>query len=139
VFAIHDSPLYYEISDDRPHNTEPRTCTVTIEIIDTDCVLLSFLSKFFSAKWRIYKGILAPRLPSDKEFRAFKQSRSPSLRSSGRNARLWDNPLPEARNPGKIELRVPFQRPIRFLPETDYPRASSSFPRIAGSGNEIGV
>ena len=28
------------------------------------------------------------------------QSRSPSLRSSGRNARLWDNPLPEARNPG---------------------------------------
>jgi hypothetical protein len=28
------------------------------------------------------------------------QSRSPSLRSSGRNARLWDNPLPEAKNPG---------------------------------------
>ena len=28
------------------------------------------------------------------------QSRSRSLRSSGRNARLWDNPLPEARNPG---------------------------------------
>jgi hypothetical protein len=28
------------------------------------------------------------------------QSRSPSLRSSERNARLWDNPLPEARNPG---------------------------------------
>ena len=28
------------------------------------------------------------------------QSRSPSLRSSGRNARLWDNPLAEARNPG---------------------------------------
>ena len=26
---------------------------------------------------------------------------------------------------------------IRFLPETDYPRASRSFPRIAGSGNEI--
>ena len=44
------------------------------------------------------------------------------------------------RKPGilaKIELRVPFQRPIRFLPETDYPRASRSFPRIAGSGNEI--
>jgi hypothetical protein len=37
----------------------------------------------------------------------------------------------------KIELRIPFQRPIRFLPETDYPRASRSFPRIAGSGNEI--
>ena len=33
----------------------------------------------------------------------------------------------------------PFQRPIRFLPETDYPRASRSFPRIAGSGNEIEV
>jgi hypothetical protein len=28
------------------------------------------------------------------------QSRSPSLRSSGRNRRLWDNPLPEAKNPG---------------------------------------
>ena len=44
------------------------------------------------------------------------------------------------RKPGilaKIEVRVPFQRPIRFLPETDYPRASRSFPRIAGSGNEI--
>ena len=38
----------------------------------------------------------------------------------------------------KIELRIPFQRPIRFLPETDYPSASRSFPRIAGSGNEIG-
>ena len=46
------------------------------------------------------------------------------------------------RKPGilaKIELRIPFQRPIRFLPETDYPRASRSFPRIAGSGNEIDV
>jgi hypothetical protein len=44
------------------------------------------------------------------------------------------------RKPGilaKIELRIQFQRPIRFLPETDYPRASRSFPRIAGSGNEI--
>jgi hypothetical protein len=44
------------------------------------------------------------------------------------------------RKPGilaKIELRIAFQRPIRFLPETDYPRASRSFPRIAGSGNEI--
>jgi hypothetical protein len=31
------------------------------------------------------------------------------------------------RKPGilaKIELRIPFQRPIRFLTETDYPRAS---------------
>ena len=28
------------------------------------------------------------------------QSRSLSLRSSGRNARLWDNPLPEAKNSG---------------------------------------
>jgi hypothetical protein len=44
------------------------------------------------------------------------------------------------RKPGilaKIELRIPYQRPIRFLPETDYPRASRSFPRITGSGNEI--
>jgi hypothetical protein len=34
------------------------------------------------------------------------------------------------RKPGilsKIELHIPFQRPIRFLPETDYPRASRSF------------
>jgi hypothetical protein len=37
----------------------------------------------------------------------------------------------------KIELRISHQRSIRFLPETDYPRASRSFPRIAGSGNEI--
>ena len=46
------------------------------------------------------------------------------------------------RKPGilaKIELRIPYLRPIRFLPETDYPRASRSLPRIAGSGNEIGV
>ena len=37
---------------------------ITIEIIDIECVLLSFLSKnFVSTKWRIYKGILAsPRL-----------------------------------------------------------------------------
>jgi hypothetical protein len=26
-----------------------------------------------------------------------------------------------------------------WLPATDYPRASRSFPRIAGSGNEIGA
>jgi hypothetical protein len=46
------------------------------------------------------------------------------------------------RKPGilaKIEPRIPLQRPIRFLPETDYPRASRSFPRIAGSGNEIAI
>ena len=46
------------------------------------------------------------------------------------------------RKPGilaKIELRIPLQRPIRFLPGTDYPRASRSFPRIAGSGNEIAL
>ena len=29
-----------------------------------------------------------------------KHSRSPSLRSLGWKRRLWDNPLPEARNPG---------------------------------------
>jgi hypothetical protein len=89
------------------------------------------------------------------------QSRSPSLRSLGRKRKLWDTPfqgnlVPRAcdpregtwgsgiircRKPGilaKIELRIPYQRPIRFLHETDYPRASRSFPRIAGSGNEIG-
>jgi hypothetical protein len=37
---------------------------MVIEIIDIECVLLSFLSKkFVSTKWRIYKGILVgPRL-----------------------------------------------------------------------------
>jgi hypothetical protein len=53
----------------------------------------------------------------------------------------WGSGIIRCRKPGilaKIELRIPFQRPIRFLPETDYPRASRSFPRIAGSGNEIG-
>jgi hypothetical protein len=34
-----------------------------------------------------------------------------------------------------VGIRI--QWPIRFLHETDYPRASRSFPRIAGSGNEI--
>jgi hypothetical protein len=55
------------------------------------------------------------------------QSRSPSLRSSGRNT--IGSGIIRCRKPGilaKIELRIPFQRPIRFLPETDYPRASRS-------------
>jgi hypothetical protein len=54
----------------------------------------------------------------------------------------WGSGIIRCRKPGflaKIELRIPFQRPIRFLPETDYPRASRSFPRISGSGNEIGI
>jgi hypothetical protein len=40
-------------------------CGITIEIIDIECVLLSFLSKeIVSTKWRIEKGILVgPRLP----------------------------------------------------------------------------
>jgi hypothetical protein len=33
-------------------------------------------------------------------FHGTSQSRSPSLRSLGRKRRLWDNPLPEVRNPG---------------------------------------
>ena len=33
--------------------------------------------------------------------------------------RLWNNPLSDK---ATIELRIPYQRPIRFLPETDYPR-----------------
>ena len=46
-----------------------------IEIIDIECVLLSFLCKnFVSTKWRIYKGILAsPRLLR-REFRAVVRS-----------------------------------------------------------------
>ena len=48
---------------------------LTIEIIDIECVLLSFFSKnFVSTKWRIYKGILAsPRLLR-REFRAVARS-----------------------------------------------------------------
>ena len=40
------------------------SCIATIEIIDIECVLLSFLSKkIVSTKWRIEKGILVgPRL-----------------------------------------------------------------------------
>ena len=35
-------------------------CQLSIEIIDIECVLLSFLSKnFVATKWPIYKGILA--------------------------------------------------------------------------------
>jgi hypothetical protein len=54
----------------------------------------------------------------------------------------WGSGIIRRRKPGilgmdKIELHIPYQRPIRFLPEMDYPRASRSFPRIAGSGNEI--
>jgi hypothetical protein len=50
----------------------------------------------------------------------------PEPATSGRNARLWDI---RCRMPGilaKTELRILCQRPIRFLPETDYPRASRS-------------
>jgi hypothetical protein len=53
----------------------------------------------------------------------------------------WCSGIIRCRKPGilaKTELRIPFQRPIRFLPESDYPRASRSFSRIAGSWNEIG-
>jgi hypothetical protein len=51
----------------------------------------------------------------------------------------WGSGIIRCRKPGILatELRLPYQRPIRFLLETDYPRASRSFPRIAGSGNEI--
>jgi hypothetical protein len=63
----------------------------------------------------------------------------PSLRSSGRNVRLWDNPFQ-----GGEESDWPLIWNAQFslsqdswLPATDYPRASRSFPRIAGSGNEI--
>jgi hypothetical protein len=47
----------------RPRNStwrQAREWSFFIEIIDIECVLLSFLSKnFVSTKWRIYKGILA--------------------------------------------------------------------------------
>jgi hypothetical protein len=44
---------------------------VTIEIIDIECVLLSFLSKnFVSTKWRIYKGFWLVPDSCGKEFHA---------------------------------------------------------------------
>ena len=46
------------------------------------------------------------------------QSRSPSLRSSGRNARLWDNPLPEARSQSDSSLK-------RIIPEPRVPSRGS--------------
>jgi hypothetical protein len=51
--------------------------------------------------------------------------------------RLWDNPFQ-----GGIWLAVEMDAQFNlsqdsWLPATDYPRASRSFPRIAGSGNEI--
>ena len=55
--------------------------------------LLSNQKKYFFLMVSAYFGIVAP----DQQHA---QSRSPSMRSSGRNVRLWDNPLPEARNPG---------------------------------------
>ena len=48
---------------------------LSIEIIDIECVLLSFLSKnFVSTKWRIYKGILASHRLLRREFRAVARS-----------------------------------------------------------------
>ena len=56
----------------------------------------------------------------------------------------WGSGIIRCRKPGilaKTELRIPYQRPIRFLPEMDYPRASRWLwvrdCTIAGSGNEI--
>ena len=50
-------------------------CDIIIEIIDIECVLLSFLGKnFVSTKWRIYKGILASARLLHREFRAVARS-----------------------------------------------------------------
>jgi hypothetical protein len=86
------------------------------------------------------------------------QSRSPSLRSSGRNVRLWDNPLPEARIPGKdwtthsisTANQIPpwngLSQSLAFLPEDlrlgerdwDLARAPRRTARKKGSGYENG-
>ena len=50
--------------------------------------------------WAYTRGGLIFGGAYSRMFTVVNQSRSPSLRSSGRNVRLWDNPLPEARNPG---------------------------------------
>jgi hypothetical protein len=52
--------------------------------------------------------------------------------SQGYIIRILDNVSKEIKY-----IHTYIQLPIRFLPETDYPRALRSFPRIAGSGNEI--
>ena len=54
------------------HASNSASLVFTIETIDIECVLLSFLSKkFVSTKWRIYKGILVSPVDSyRKEFRA---------------------------------------------------------------------
>ena len=46
-----------------------------IEIIDIECVLLSFFSEnFVSTKWRIYKGIFGSSRLYGREFRAVARS-----------------------------------------------------------------
>ena len=66
------------------------------------------------------------------------QSRSLSLRSSGRIA--IGSGIIRCRKPGilaKIELRIPFQRPIRFLPETGLSQSLAFLPEDRRLGNEI--
>ena len=67
-----------------------------LSIDDFKCERLN-MSSHFNENVRM----LEPRSPGNEDIiHRPQQSRSPSLRSSGRNVWLWDNPLPEARNPG---------------------------------------
>jgi hypothetical protein len=55
---------------------------------------------------------------------------------------MWGSGKIHCRKAGiqaKTELHFPYQQSIRFLPETDYPRASHSFLRITGLGNKIAL
>jgi hypothetical protein len=125
----------------------PNIETCTFYILEprlSSCALKAFLTTFL---W--YPVMDLARAPRRAPLTARKKG------SGYENGALHANLVPRAcdpregtrgsgiilcRKPGilaKIELRIPFQRPIRLLPETDYPRASRSFPRIAGSGNEI--
>jgi hypothetical protein len=92
------------------------------------------------ADWLIGPGQKSGRLSNYTAKPSRRYFRPPAMQASDRREGTRGSGIIRCRKPGilaKIELRIPFQRPIRFLPETDYPRASCSFPRIAGSGNEI--
>jgi hypothetical protein len=66
VYKLSTQSISKEMNNDELKFAYSRTKSLgwPIEIIDIECVLLSFLSeKFVSTKWRIYKGILVgPRL-----------------------------------------------------------------------------
>jgi hypothetical protein len=113
----------------------------------------NFLSQYISDPKQIktiHGGSICPRLPEKSQAGAGKwnlgflwynhQSVNLVPRACDPREGTWGSGIICCQKPGilaKIELHIPYQRPIRFLPETDYPRASRSFQRIAGMGNKI--